>query len=200
MRFYKKNDQQLKSGLYVFTSNLHTMALIKYFFSVIFFLLLFVSCSAQQPADRATCQNPEFDKKVASWLKFSVPTVSPDDIKKMPDILLLDAREREEFNISHIPKAVFIGYNHFEKNVLKDVPKDKPIVVYCSIGYRSEKMGEKLQKMGFTKVYNLYGSIFEWVNQGNQIVDSQGVSTKKVHTFNRNWSKWVDKGKAEKVW
>ena len=189
-----------KGCLSVFTPNLNTMVLIKHFFSTFFFSLLLVSCSAQQPADRATCQNPEFDKKVASWLKFSVPTVSPDDVKKMPDVLLLDAREREEFNISHIPKAVFIGYNHFEKETLKDVPKDKPIVVYCSIGYRSEKMGEKLQKMGFTKVHNLYGSIFEWVNQGNPIVDNQGVTTTKVHTFNRNWSKWVDKGKAEKVW
>ncbi len=189
-----------KSCVYVFTSNLNTMALIKYLFSGIFFLHTLVSCSAQQPADRANCQNPEFDKKVASWLTFSVPTVSPNNVKKMPDVLLLDAREREEYNVSHIPKAVFIGYNHFEKEALKDVPKDKPIVVYCSIGYRSEKMGEKLQKMGFTKVYNLYGSIFEWVNQGNIIVDNQGITTKKVHTFNRNWSKWVDKGKAEKIW
>ncbi len=189
-----------KGCLYVFTPNLMTMASVKYFFSLAFFSLYIMSCSAQQPADRAKSQNPEFDKKIASWLNFTVPTVSPTDVKKMSDVLLLDAREKEEYNISHIANAVFIGYNHFEKDVLKDTPKDKPIVVYCSIGYRSEKIGEKLQKMGYTKVYNLYGSIFEWVNQGNLVVDNQGVTTKKVHTFNRSWSKWVDKNKAEKVW
>ncbi len=172
----------------------------KYLLSVILFTYQLTSCTAQQNPQRARCQNPDFDKKVASWLSFSVPTVGPDEVKKMPDVLLLDAREREEYNVSHIPTAVFIGYNNFEKATLNDVPKDKPIVVYCSIGYRSEKIGEKLQKMGFTKVYNLYGSIFEWVNQGNPIEDSQGNPTSKVHTFNRNWSKWVDKGKAEKVW
>lgn len=172
----------------------------KYLLSVIFFIYQLTSCTAQQNSQRARCQNPDFDKKVASWLSFSVPTVSPDDVKKMPNALLLDAREREEYNVSHIPAAVFIGYNNFEKATLNDVPKDKPIVVYCSIGYRSEKIGEKLQKMGFTKVYNLYGSIFEWINQGNLVVDSQGNVTKKVHTFNRNWSKWVDKEKVEKVW
>lgn len=158
------------------------------------------SCTAQVPADKARTLNPEFDKKIASWLKFTVPTVSPEGVKKMPNAVLLDARERAEYDVSHLPKAIFIGYNNFEKDVLKDMPKDKPIVVYCSIGYRSEKVGEKLQKMGFTKVYNLYGSIFEWVNQGNQVVDNQGVATKKVHTFNRSWSKWVDKDKAEKVY
>ncbi len=165
-------------------------------------VLIFVvtSCNGQQPANRAHSQNLKFDKTIANWLSFTVPTVSPNDVKKMNNTLLLDAREREEYDVSHLPNAVFIGYKNFEKNTLADIPKDKPIVVYCSIGYRSEKIGEKLQKMGYTKVYNLYGSIFEWVNEGNLVVDNQGNTTKKVHTFNKSWSKWVEDGKAEKVW
>ncbi len=166
------------------------------------FLLSFniSNCTAQATPDRAQCVNPEFDKKVASWLSFTVKTINPETVKTLPDALILDARERDEYAVSHLPKAVFIGYNSFKKEELDNVPKDKPIVVYCSIGYRSEKIGEKLQKMGFTKVYNLYGSIFEWINQGNEVVDNQGVVTKKVHTFNRNWSQWVDGKKAEKIW
>jgi rhodanese-related sulfurtransferase len=167
-----------------------------------FLILTFIAtaCNGQQPANRAHCQNPKFDKTVANWLSFTVPTVSPNDVKKMPDALLFDARERAEYDVSHLPKAVFIGYNNFEKNALTNIPKDKPIIVYCSIGYRSEKIGEKLQKLGYTKVYNLYGSIFEWLNEGNQVVDNQGIVTNKVHTFNKSWSKWVEEGKAEKVW
>ena len=164
------------------------------------FLLGFYSCSAQIPADRARCQNPEFDKKVASYINFSVKTVSPNDVKKMPGALILDAREPAEYNVSHLPNAVNCGYNNFDKKNWEKTPKDTPIVVYCSIGYRSEKVGEKLQKMGFTKVFNLYGSIFEWVNQGNPVVDNQGNATPKVHTYNRSWSKWVEQGKAEKIW
>ncbi len=167
------------------------------------FLILTVfatACNGQQPANRAHAQNPKFDKTIANWLSFSVKTVSPNDVKKMPDAVLLDAREREEYDVSHLPNAVFVGYKDFEKKALANVPKEQPIVVYCSIGYRSEKIGEKLQKMGFTNVHNLYGSIFEWVNEGNQVVDNQGNTTKKVHTFNKSWSKWVDEGKAEKVW
>ena len=164
------------------------------------FIFNILSCNAQAPADRAHCNNVDFDKKVASWLSFTVPTVNPEKVKQMPNALILDAREREEYAVSHLPNAVFIGYKNFEKDALLNVPKDKPIVVYCSIGYRSEKIGEKLQKLGFTKVYNLYGSIFEWINEDNQVVDSQGVVTKKVHKFNKNWGKWVDAKKAEKIW
>ncbi len=164
------------------------------------FYLKVISCSAQEPADRARCENKEFDKKVASWLSFTVPTVNPEGVKKMPDALILDAREKKEYDVSHLPNAVFIGYNHFEKEVMKDIDKKKPIVVYCSIGYRSEKIGEKLKKLGFTNVHNLYGSIFEWINEGNTVVDNQGNPTKKVHTFNKNWGQWVDKDKAEKIW
>ena len=72
--------------------------------------------------------------------------------------------------------------------------------MYCSIGYRSEKVGEELKKMGFKNVYNLYGSIFEWVNQGNEVVDENEKVTEKVHTYNKRWSKWIEDGKAEKVW
>jgi rhodanese-related sulfurtransferase len=167
-----------------------------------FLILSFITtaCSGQQPANRAHCQNPKFDKAVATWLSFTIKTVSPDDVKKMPNAVLLDARERTEYDVSHLPKAVFIGYNNFEKNILDNIPKDKPIIVYCSIGYRSEKIGEKLQKMGFKNVYNLYGSIFEWINEGNEVVDNQGNVTHKVHTFNKAWSKWVEETKAEKVW
>jgi rhodanese-related sulfurtransferase len=164
------------------------------------FSLLNIACNGQAPTSRAHCQNPDFDKKVANMLSFSVKTISPSDLNRQPNVLILDARERSEYDVSHLPNAVFVGYNSFEKKSLDTIPKDRPIVVYCSIGYRSEKIGEKLKKMGYTKVFNLYGSIFEWLNQGHPVVDKNGQATKKVHTFNKAWSRWVEEGKAEKTW
>jgi rhodanese-related sulfurtransferase len=145
--------------------------------------------------------NSSFDKKIQSYLDFSVPVISPDELKTMKDeIVLLDTREREEYDISHIDGATFAGYNAFDKKIMQDIPKDAKIVVYCSIGYRSEKIGEKLQKMGYGQVYNLYGSIFEWVNQGNELVNENQEKTSKIHTYNKSWSKWVDSDKVEKIW
>lgn len=172
----------------------------KKYLSVWFFNLLFIACNGQVPSSRAHCQNADFDKKVANMLSFSVKTISPNDVKRQSDILILDARERSEYDVSHLPNAVFIGYNNFEKKIVDSIARNRPIVVYCSIGYRSEKIGEKLQKQGFSKVYNLYGSIFEWVNQGNPVVDKNNQPTKKVHTYNKAWSRWVEEGKAEKTW
>ena len=40
------------------------------------------------------------------------------------------------------------------------------IIVYCSIGVRSEDIGEKLKELGYTKILNLYGGIFDWKNKG----------------------------------
>ena len=165
------------------------------------FLLRLLGCSAQVPKQHAHCQNADFDKKVENMLSFTVPTIDPDGLKKMQsNAIILDAREPSEYAVSHIAGAKNVGYNELDKKMLATLDKSTPVVVYCSIGYRSEKIGEKLQKMGFQKVYNLYGSIFEWVNQGNPVVGSDGKTTKKVHTYNQKWSKWVQEGKVEKVW
>ena len=55
-------------------------------------------------------------------------------------------------------------------------------------------MGARLQKLGFTDVYNLFGSIVEWVNQGNPVVDKNGSPTTKVHTFRPEYEKWLTQG------
>jgi len=174
--------------------------MIRLLFSSTLFLLSLVAC-AQEPTVRPHCANEKFDKKVSNIIRFSVPVIGVEELKSMQDeVLILDARKKEEYEISHIEGAKHFGFRQLEMNVLEDVPKDQPIVLYCSIGYRSEKVGEKLQKMGFTNVHNLYGSIFEWINQGETVLDKDEKPTTKVHTYNKKWSKWVEDGKADKVW
>lgn len=158
-------------------------------------------CSQNIPANKPSTLNPEFDKKITSLLRFNVPLISVEELAKQQDsILLLDAREKEEYQVSHIAGAKFVGYNNFRKEVLKAVPKNQEIVIYCSIGYRSEKIGKRLEEMGYKKVRNLYGSIFEWVNQGKPVVDQDGEPTTTVHGYNKNWSRWLDGSKVNKTW
>ena len=146
-------------------------------------------------------QKNEFDKELKSLLSFTVPTVDVSwTAAHFEDVLILDAREYEEYAVSHLPNARYIGYNDVQMSSLKHVSKSTPLVVYCSVGYRSEKIAEKLQKMGYTKVYNLYGSIFEWANCQLPLYNEKGVLTDTVHTYNKSWSKWVDSPKIVKVW
>ncbi len=165
-----------------------------------FFLIAISSC-AQIPEVRPQTVNPAFDQKISNSISFTIPTMGVKELNETTEkVYILDAREKEEYDISHIPNAKYIGYNQLEIKALLGIPKDAKIVLYCSIGYRSEKIGEKLRKKGFSNVHNLYGSIFEWVNQGYRVVDKQNQPTNRVHTYNKNWSQWVEEEKVEKVW
>ena len=130
--------------------------------------------------------------------KKSVPLMSVATLAKQTDAVLLDTRTKDEYNVSHLPGARWVGYDEFELNRVADVPKDGNIVVYCSVGYRSEKVGEKLLAAGYQRVHNLYGSLFEWVNEGNPVVDGQEKPTQRVHAFSRLWGIWLKRG--EKVY
>lgn len=141
----------------------------------------------------AHCENPEFNRKVSKLLNFSVDVIGVDDIKdKLDNYTLLDIREEEEYNVSHIPGASFFGDKDPNWDMLAKIDKDEPIILYCSIGYRSEKMGEKLMERGFTNVRNLYGSIFEWANKGLPMENAKGETVPAVHGYNKRWSKWVN--------
>ncbi|MCB0568654.1 MAG: rhodanese-like domain-containing protein [Phaeodactylibacter sp.] len=155
----------------------------------------------QAPGERPHVLNPAFDKKIGQMLSFTVPAIGVGELNDIQnEVFIFDARELQEYELSHIKGARYLGYDDFDESRLIGVSKDSKIVLYCSIGYRSEKIGEKLQKMGYTNIYNLYGSIFEWVNEGYPIVGPDGKPTRKLHTYDSKWSQWVDPEKAEKVW
>ena len=150
----------------------------------------------------AQTTDPAYVEKLEKLYKNTVPILQPKGLEtalkaeKKP--ILLDTRSPEEFAVSHIENARFIDFNRFNKSDVADLDRERPVVVYCTVGYRSERIGEKLEKLGFKTVYNLYGGIFEWVNQGHPVVDAQGNPTKKVHAFSEDWGKWLQKG--EKIY
>ena len=74
--------------------------------------------------------------------------------------------------------------------------KSSIIIVYCSIGYRSEKVGEFLQSNGFQSVYNLFGGIFDWINKGFPVVDHQEQPINQVHGYSKEWGQWVNRAKV----
>lgn len=169
------------------------------------FTLLFISAYSTllmgQFPKSASCTDAEFDKKVNSYLSYAAPVISVTTARNQQDkFIFLDAREAEEYKVSHIPGARHIGYDKFDISKLKDLPQDSKLVVYCSIGYRSEKIAAKLRKAGFKNSYNLYGSIFEWANLGYPLHDQYAKETPRVHTYNKSWSRWVQNPKIEKVW
>ncbi|MGJ8644675.1 MAG: rhodanese-like domain-containing protein [Luteolibacter sp.] len=134
--------------------------------------------------------------EVDSLIDRTIPLIKTAElattIKADKNTVLLDTRQPEEFQTSHLPGAHWIGFKKFKITNLPEIQKDAPIIVYCSVGYRSEKIGDKLKAAGYTNVRNLYGGIFAWANEGRELVDNAGNTTKTVHGYDKKWSKLLD--------
>ncbi|NJN33921.1 MAG: rhodanese-like domain-containing protein [Saprospiraceae bacterium] len=140
-------------------------------------------------------QSKAYNAMLKTLLSHSVSEISVQQLSgQVNDVLLVDAREQKEYAVSHLNHSVWVGYDNLDLTPLSNVPKNKPIVVYCSVGYRSEKVAEKLIKQGFTNVKNLYGGIFEWKNQDKTIMNEKG-ETDQVHAFSKTWGVWLKKGR-----
>jgi rhodanese-related sulfurtransferase len=121
-----------------------------------------------------------------------VPSITTDSLAERladetaPQPLLLDARSPEEYAVSHLRGArrVDPGANAYPS--LDTLAADRPIVVYCSVGYRSAGVAKTLREQGFTTVANLEGSIFRWANDGRPVYrDGQRVAA--VHPYDASW-------------
>lgn len=144
----------------------------------------------------ACAQN--YDQELARLYKNTVPTISVDSLRAImgqESLYILDTRQEKEFAISHLQGAEFVDYDAFEIESVEHIPQGATVVVYCSVGYRSERIGEKLQEAGYNTVYNLYGGIFQWKNEGEDVVDMENNITENVHTYNRRWGRWLKVGK-----
>ncbi|MGB0862424.1 MAG: rhodanese-like domain-containing protein [Saprospiraceae bacterium] len=140
-------------------------------------------------------KNKSYANRLKFLLSHNVEEISVKDAVAISDkVVFLDSREKSEYNISHIKDAQWVGYDDFDIKRLKTISKDSKIIIYCSVGYRSEKITSKLNKLGYKNVSNLYGGIFEWVNQGNKVYSNDGEVTLKVHTYNKRWGRWLNRG------
>ncbi|MDW3647913.1 MAG: rhodanese-like domain-containing protein [Bacteroidia bacterium] len=137
-------------------------------------------------------KSPLYKFLLDGLLSHEIEEISVADAHTSLDSMLVyDTRSKEEYEVSHIPGAIWIGYDAFDIGKLENIPREKKILVYCSVGYRSEKIGHQLKEAGYLNVRNLYGGIFEWVNQGNKIQTPKGEDTEKLHAYNRIWGVWT---------
>lgn len=153
-------------------------------------MLSLPSCQGQ---DRMV-KSKAFDLMLKGLLPKEAPFVSVKAAQKADSVLFLDARSRAEYEVSHLPGARWVGYESFDSSRVDDLPRDRPLIVYCSVGYRSGEIAQKLQQRGFTQVKNLYGGLFEWSNRGYPLVNPQASPTDSVHGYSPTWGVWVKQG------
>ena len=119
--------------------------------------------------------------ELAAWL--ADPSRSPP--------LLLDVRAPGEFAVSHLAGSRNLPWESDWHTLLKETPKGQPIVVYCSIGYRSSVLARRLQAAGFVRVLNLEGSIFKWASERRPMIRQDGSAARVVHPYDAYWGRLI---------
>lgn len=104
-------------------------------------------------------------------------------IEKTNDEWIIDVRTKKEFESGHISSAINMDYyaDDFQQQ-LASLPKDKPLLIYCLSGSRSNAAAEKLKIMGYANIYHLAGGIQSW-KQANLPVEGE---SNKPDTFTEN--------------
>lgn len=121
--------------------------------------------------------------------------VSAED---MEGVVLLDVRERAEYEVSHLPGAIHVDPDADPATVLAqlgDAVKGRTVLAYCSVGERSSRMARALKQgaidAGADDVANLQGGVFAWHNGGGEL-SRGGQATRDIHPFNDKWGRLVD--------
>ena len=81
------------------------------------------------------------------------------------DLFLLDVRTPGEYQQARLDGARLIPIDQFVKR-LAEVPKDRPVLVYCAVGSRSAQVVNYLARQGYPEIYNLSGGIYAWAQKG----------------------------------
>lgn len=103
--------------------------------------------------------------------KTRIEEIDPDEVQKKlesdEDFVLLDVREKDEWEESRIAGASYLGKGVIERDIEEEYPDTKEeIVLYCGGGYRSALAADNLQKMGYKNVKSLAGGFRSWVEAG----------------------------------
>jgi rhodanese-related sulfurtransferase len=122
------------------------------------------------------CKNISSSNKDGSQgiIQISAPQVY-EIISNGENYYVIDVRTKEEYAQGHLGGAVLVPVDEI-KNRLTEIPKDKPVIVYCKSGVRSMQAAGILVSNGFKAVYSMTGGIEEWQKEGYPVVKDNSAS------------------------
>ena len=117
--------------------------------------------------------------------------VTPAELERRDGPVLLDAREADEYAVSHLRGARRVDPDRERFDDL-GIARDALVVVYCSVGWRSGTIADRMRSAGFTRVYNLEGGIFAWANAGKPLYRGSR-RVRSVHPYDAVWGRLLDR-------
>ena len=109
-------------------------------------------------------------------------TIYPEQIPKgeYAKMMVIDARDAAQYAKEHIPGAVNIEW----RQVLAksgDIPKNKPVLIYCNTGTLSAQAGFALRVSGWENVRILQGGFSEWKSKGGLDANAKASGAAPKH-------------------
>ena len=97
-----------------------------------------------------------------------------------PKMMIIDARDAGQFSKSHIPGAVNIEWRQVLARS-SEIPKNKPVLIYCNTGSLSAQAGFALRVSGWDNVRILQGGFEEWKAKGGVDANEKAAGAKVGH-------------------
>ena len=112
-------------------------------------------------------------------MEFDLIEKEPLEVKAMLDessssIMLLDVREKWEFDLCHIPKSIHMPIAEVILRI-SGLEKTNPIIIICHNGRRSLHIGLELIEKGFDNVINLKGGVDQWADDIDTSMTKYGM-------------------------
>jgi rhodanese-related sulfurtransferase len=137
--------------------------------AILIVALSFVACATQNYGDTARTSD-----QLVKDAKASIREVSINNVKNMIDnkekIIILDVRDRDEFETGYIPGAINLSRGMLEFKINTMIPdKNATIIVYCGIDLRGPLATKTLNEMGYKNAVNINGGLKAWKAAGYPI-------------------------------
>ncbi len=129
-------------------------------------------------------------RQVPEWTPSQVNEVLAHQHEAGPEhqeIVLVDVREKHEWNEGHIPGAIHVPRGFLELQIEEAVPdKSKTVVLYCAGGVRSLIAGVTLQQMGYQNPISMSGGYGQWKGNGYPFVQPRVMSEAQSKRYSRH--------------
>jgi molybdopterin/thiamine biosynthesis adenylyltransferase/rhodanese-related sulfurtransferase len=103
------------------------------------------------------------------------------------ECVIVDVREREEWDEGHLPGAVHVPRGHLESRIESAAPdKSRPVLVYCAAGNRSAFAAQTLEELGYEHVVSLAGGFTDWKRNGNPFEIPEALDESKRRRYSRH--------------
>jgi len=117
---------------------------------------------------------PKSFRELVTEAKSQIREITPEEAEQLrgagEDVLIIDVREKEDYESGHLPDAVSVPRGLLELNIDDHTTEeDRPIVLYCGGGSRSALAARSLQEMGYRNVKSLTGGFRGWKESGREI-------------------------------